>query len=221
MKYFPRNTIARILRSRGKQAFLKQLDATPIILDVGCGNNSPKRTKEVLPQAYYVGLDIGDYNNSTETLSFADEYVLCEPNVFASEITKLGSRFDAVISSHNIEHCDDREATLLAMAQSLKPSGSIFMSFPCEASVSFPKRSGTLNYYDDATHKFEPPSSIRVRQLLESEGVKIVYLNERYRPFILMLIGFFMEPLSMLKKRALIGTWALYGFETIIWGRKN
>ena len=150
-----RNIIARLLKSRGQLAFIKQLGANQIILDVGCGSYSPERAKEVNPKIYYVGLDVGHYIKSTDTITFADEIVFCQPNDFVSELTKLGPRFDAVISAHNIEHCYNREATLIAMAKSLKPGGSIFMSFPNESSVSFPNRSGTLNYYDDASHKYK------------------------------------------------------------------
>ena len=38
------------------------------------------------------------------------------------------------------------------MCISLKQDGILYMAFPCEESVTFPSREGTLNFYDDPTH---------------------------------------------------------------------
>ncbi|MCZ2207541.1 methyltransferase domain-containing protein [Cylindrospermopsis raciborskii] len=211
--------IARFLRFHGKHAFILRLNSKDSILDVGCGNNSPYKVKKILPLSYYVGIDIGDYNQLRPNL--ADQYILTNPKDFCSEIAKYKTYFDAVISSHNLEHCDDRMCTLKAMLESIKPGGKLYLSFPCETSLSFPRREGTLNYLDDTTHVPPPPDFELILQVISDYDFEILYQIRNYRPFFLALLGFLVEPISMLSKRVLRGTWEYYGFESIIWAVKR
>jgi SAM-dependent methyltransferase len=206
------------LRPDGRASFLAKLPSNACILDVGCGNNSPYKTKKILPKCVYVGIDVGDYNQIKPNL--ADEYIVTDGNKFTSEIAKFNNRFDAVISCHNLEHCDDRTGTLLAMLQSLKVDGQIFLSFPSEASVAFPNRVGTLNYYDDLTHKESPPSFEYIIQLLNCNKFEIIFSSKSYRPRLLAILGLFFEPLSCLTRKKLAGTWEYWGFESIIKAKK-
>jgi len=105
-----------------KSAFLHQLKPDARILDVGCGNNSPFYTKNILPECVYTGLDIGDYNQSQPNL--ADQYVVTTPAKFAEAIYAFNEAFDAVISTHNLEHCDDRDMTVDAMLGAVSPGGA-------------------------------------------------------------------------------------------------
>lgn len=209
---------ASILRPKGKIAFLKKFSGELKLLDVGCGNNSPFKTKKILPQCEYIGIDIGDYNQVKPNM--ADQYILTTPENFAANIAQQKNKFDVVISAHNLEHCDQRDATLNAMLTALKINGCLYLAFPCEASVHFPKRYGTLNYYDDHTHQLTPPDFESIIRLLKKNGFEILYATKNYRPFILRLIGFVIEPLSRYKKKAMRGTWEYYGFESIIWAQK-
>ena len=122
-----RNLLARILRRNGKTDFLSRLKHNVFILDVGCGNNSPYRVKGILPKCNYIGLDIGDYNQTKPLL--ADKYISTTPNDFHAEIDKFDEYFDVVISSHNIEHCNDRDAVLIAMMKSIKKGGESLCPF--------------------------------------------------------------------------------------------
>lgn len=99
-----------ILRPWGKSAFLLSLPHHCRVLDVGCGNNSPYKTKKLCPKCYYTGIDISDYNQTE--LNCADQYVILNPEKFAEGIRTLGSAYEAVISSHNLEHCDHRGGCL-------------------------------------------------------------------------------------------------------------
>lgn len=219
VKFKLRNFLNAFLRPRGKIAFLKQLPPNAKVLDVGCGNNSPYITKLILPDCYYVGLDIGAYNQVTPNV--ADEYLLASPVEFSASIAQHEARFDAVVSAHNIEHCNDRNATFSAMLRSLVKGGQLFMAFPCEESINFPRRWGTLNYYDDKSHVSAPPDyRLFIRDLINS-GFDVRFTRKRYRPFLLAMIGLLLEPISSLRKRPLPGTWALYGFESIIWATKK
>jgi SAM-dependent methyltransferase len=207
-----------LLMRNKKVSFLKKLDKNARILDVGCGNNSPLKTKKVLKNCFYTGIDIDDYNQSSKEL--ADKYIVADRLTFHQSIEKLHGQFDAVISAHNLEHCDNREGTLLAMLNALKPGGLIYLAFPCEESINFPSRKGTLNYYDDSSHLGAPPNLEWVLKHLKSNNFTIIRLAKKNRPVSVRFIGFLLEPLSSFTKKIYPGTWEYYGFETIIWAKK-
>ena len=202
-----------------KDWFLRDCPHGARLLDVGCGNNSPRSCKAVRPDIYYVGIDIGDYNQSDEPALFADQYIIESPNSFSQRIDTMAAQFDAVISAHNIEHCDDPTRTLSAMLGALRARGRLFMSFPCEASVRFPHRDGSLNFHDDATHKVVPKFNELV-SAISAGGYRIDVAIRRHRPLAGAIRGLLNEPRSRREKRILPGTWALYGFESIIWASR-
>lgn len=202
----------------GKEAFLRTLAPDCRIADIGCGNDSPAFTKSILPGCHYIGLDVGDYNQSSSGL--AEEYVVVPPEAFRGAIEKLEGSLDALISAHNLEHCDDRAGTLDAMARALKPGRRAYVSFPSAATVAFPKRKGTLNYHDDATHKGTPPDFGEVISALTRNGLRIVYAASRYQPPIRWLIGLETEADSARDRELKSETWAFWGFEAIIWAER-
>jgi SAM-dependent methyltransferase len=210
------------VKRKGKASFLRFLPANSSVLDVGCGNNSPFRFKTQRPDIYYIGLDISDYNQSTSPNAYADKYIVTSPNLFVNEIVKLNNQLDAVVCSHNIEHCNQPDDVLDAMLKAIKPGGRIYLSFPCEESVNFPKRRGTLNFYDDQTHK-SVPNWQKIILKICSEGFSIDFAAKRYRPLCLLAVGLILEPISAVTKRLmpLGSTWALYGFESLIWASRS
>lgn len=214
-----RQALAAWLRPRGKQAFLKSLPSGARVLDVGCGNNSPRDAKVLRPDIVYFGLDVGDYNQQ-DSLRYADSYTVVPPAQFAAAIAAHAGNMDAVVSSHNLEHCDDPGAVLRAMAAALRPGGRLFLAFPCEQSVRFPRRRGCLNFFDDATHNTVPRWDA-VTHTLQESGLTFRYATRRYRPALLAAAGLVLEPVAWLLARNMPAgtTWALYGFETIIWGQ--
>lgn len=217
-----RSAIGRALRRRGKIQFLDRLRANPCVLDVGCGHEGPTICKFVRSDAYYIGIDICDYAVKLPPSKIADEYLIASPDEFGACISTFEDQVDAVISSHNIEHCDEPELALRAMCRALKTNGTMYLSFPTADSVRFPHRKGTLNFFDDPTHR-NVLSAARVVKVMKEEGVRPTFWAERYRPATLMVLGFILEPISALLRRnmPLGATWALYGFETVIWAKKS
>ena len=211
--------LVHLFRTKGKIYFIKSLKKSASLLDVGCVNDSPSICKALRPDIYYVGMDIGYYNHSKNLNYVADEYILTAPDMFSNTIVNMQNKFDAIISSHNLEHCNAPNSVLQAMLRALKPGGRIYLSFPSEASISFPKRRG-LNFFDDSTHKNILPLS-DVLEVIKSEEFTIDIVAERNRPKILNLIGLVLEPLSIVCGKVMIGTWELYGFESIIWATKT
>jgi SAM-dependent methyltransferase len=206
------------LRSNGRAHFLSMLPANVSIFDVGCGNNSPYKTKQILPNCVYYGIDIGDHNQTKPNL--ADEYIVTSSERFTSEIAQFVNKFDVVISSHNLEHCDDRFGTLMAMIKCLKVGGQIFLSFPSEKSIKFPNRTGTLNYYDDPTHKYSPPDFENILKLLSENHCEVIYSCQSYKPTLLAAVGLLLEPLSHFCNKKFPGSWEYWGFESIIIAKK-
>lgn len=214
--------LGRVLRPHSMMAFVQKLPQRAILLDVGCGNDSPARVKSLRSDIYYIGIDVSDYNQ-TIGKSFADEYFISPPSEFVTAIHNLGvGRFDAVISSHNLEHCNDPDGVLVAMSTALKVGGQMFAAFPSQASVHFPTRRGTLNFYDDPTHK-EVPNWNHVLNTLKANGCVPTFAVARYRPLLFLLMGLICEPLMAYKRKLAPkkATWALYGFESIIWAEKQ
>jgi SAM-dependent methyltransferase len=216
----PKKIVKKIIAPpHGKNNFLKIIDKRGSLLDVGCGNNSPYFFKTKFPNLIYTGIDIGDYNQTKPIL--ADNYIITSPENFANKILEMENKFDTVISSHNLEHCNDRNKTLFAITKALKIGGYLYLSFPTEESINFPgPRSGTLNYYDDPTHKDLPPNFAETIEKLEINGMKILYSNKSYKPFFYYILGMLMEAKSKRDKIVYHPVWAYYGFEAIIWAQK-
>ena len=217
----PKKIIIKIVTPKYyKSEFLKKINHNGKLLDVGCGNDSPYYIKTKYPDIIYTGIDVGDYNQTKPNL--ADNYIVVKPGEFSEAIANMPELFDTVISSHNLEHCNDREKTLEAMIKVLKPGGYLFLSFPTEESVNFPgPRKGTLNYYDDKTHRDKPPEYDKIISKLKENNMEILFASKSYKPFLLYLIGFFLEWKSKKDKEVKIWTWAYWGFETIIWTKKK
>lgn len=215
-----RRRIHLFLHPRHKIAFITSIAKHGRLLDLGCGNNSPAVTKHVRSDLHYTGVDVCDYKQAKPPTDYADVYRIVSAEEFASTIESLGHDYDAVICSHNLEHCLEQDRVLMAMMNALRKNGIIYLAFPCAESVSFPSRKGTLNFYDDETHT-TPPDFPLIIEKLKNAGFKILFSRRRYRPWRRFLIGLAWEPSSAKRRQVLRGTWELYGFESLIWAQKQ
>lgn len=212
---------ARRIHPFEKTVFLSGIknDKSIKLLDVGCGNESALAIKRILSEIFYIGLDVGDYNQSSTSFGLMDEYIVVSPESFDSEIEKMENGVDVIISSHNIEHCNEPHRCITAMANALKKGGRMYLAFPSEHSVKLPSRGGTLNFYDDKSHIYLPEFDWIVSELKRC-GLTIDHASKIYRPLGLVWRGIKNERASRKKNKVMEGTWALYGFESIIWARK-
>jgi SAM-dependent methyltransferase len=216
--------IASVVRPYAKYHFIKRLPRKVgklLLLDVGCGNSSPFKTKLLNKDIFYTGLDVDDYNQLNNAEKYCDEYYLSTPDQFSETILNFNIKYDVVISCHNLEHVNDRDATLKSMLYTIKPGGLLYLSYPCKESIDFPYgRKGTLNYFDDYTHKDVPVDTDWVLNAIETNGFEVIYFNPRYSSLVLKIVGFLLEPFSAYFKVVLPGTWEYWGFETIIHAKK-
>jgi len=205
----------------GKFSFLNTIPKNSRILDIGCGNNSAFKIKTFLPYSYYVGIDIQDYQNDQDANKYADEYILTDSNNFVNKIISINGDFDAIISSHNLEHCNDRYGTLNAIIDKLNKRGKIYLSFPSENTIYFPNRDGCLNYYDDSSHKDMPPDFNLVLEIMRGKSLNIIFSTRSYKPFFLNLVGHLTNLISAYTKKTTFGVWEKWGFESIIIAKKK
>ena len=206
------------LRPYGLRSFLSRSKKKSKILDVGCGNRSSIFIKSIIPSSDVFGIDIGDYNQSVESKKLYKNYITTPPEDFHFAINNIKENFDKIISNHNIEHCNNPRGTFSAMIDRLAVGGDLFIATPSIRSVNFPSRKGTLNFYDDSTHK----SPIDLMEMFQSESHRIecIYYSDSYRPFFWALVGFINEYFSKKKNKNMLGTWDYFGFEQIIWIKK-
>lgn len=216
LKRFARNCIQPI--NLGE--LLRSLPPEALILDVGCGNHSPARYKNVNPDTRYYGLDIAEYNLSAADYALAEEIRFVESSAFDKGVLGFGKQFDLIISSHNLEHVDQPESVLEAMASSLSVGGKLWLAFPSQRSVGFPSRGGCLNFFDDDTHK-RPVNEAAVLQRLHAHGLSIRHFKPGYRPMLPYLVGAVQEPFSRLAGHIFSHTWSFWGFETIVVAQRN
>ncbi len=213
---------AIFLKPKGRHAFIFSLRNDAYILDIGCGK-SPNKLTNFFSKLNYVGLDIA--NHFAGDVDKVGTYILIRKDEFPTFLKSSANLYDAVISSHNLEHIEDRSQALDGTLLPLKANGKIFLSFPSARSLYSPTaKPYTLNYYDDPTHQALPPDVSQVISRLLDNDFKIIYVAEAYQPFLLSTIGYLLEKLRFhaLFPGALHSTrLAFYGFETIIWAERK
>ena len=125
---------------------------SPKILDIGAGNHSATRTKEVFPNCEYHGVDRDkDYSNSDSDLKKMDYF-------YEMDLQKLDFQaipdnyFDVIIIAHVIEHLKNGDTVIEKLTEKLSPNGIIYVEWPSIRSIKLPSKRGTLNFFDDITH---------------------------------------------------------------------
>tara|TARA_B100000212_G_C27288121_1_gene496067 strand:- start:312 stop:992 length:681 start_codon:yes stop_codon:yes gene_type:complete len=216
-----KNFLRYYIKPLGRINFILSLPKDAKILDVGCGNNGPLRTKIIKPGCNYTGIDIENYNQSEESIKYADKYILTTSENFVDSINNLTENYDAVISTHNLEHCVRRNEVLKAMCKKVKNGGYLYLSFPSKDSIYFPSRKGTLNYFDDITHLNNPPNVDEILEILKYFKFFNIKKVDGYKPIIMNIFGNLIEPYSILRNKVCLGTWEKWGFESIIIAHKG
>ncbi len=208
-----------IIDPYSKISFILKIKKNSKILDIGCGNNSVKLIKSIVSNVNYTGIDISDYNLDEQAKKQINKYILSSPNMFHEEIKNHGE-YDYIISSHNLEHCNDWKKTAESMCKATAKKGMLFISTPSVKSLTFPSRAGTLNFYDDETHNI-PVNITELKDIIKANGMEIIYFKDGHSTKLTRLIGMIQEMKSIRNNRVLSFTWAYWGFESIIWAVKK
>lgn len=132
----------------------------PRILDVGCGNHSPRITKDHLPDCEYHGLHNSRWNLDAEDEQKADRIL----NINLENAGELDAiprgAYDVVICSHVLEHLCDPYRVARSLAGRVCLGGLLYAETPSSRSTKLPRCAngwmrvkGCLNFEDDETHK--------------------------------------------------------------------
>jgi SAM-dependent methyltransferase len=148
-------------------------DKTVVILDVGCGDNSPSLTKRYFPRCVYHGLDRIDYNIDESDREAIDKLYRLDLDVDSLDVIP-DATYDLVIMSHVIEHLKKPEVVAAQLCRKLKPGGHLYLEFPSLRSLSLPSMEGTMQFCDDPTHIYLPDPYVLTNVLLRN-GVKVLH----------------------------------------------
>lgn len=144
----------KLLKKEGRNIRNIQ-NQTRNFLDLGCGNSSPNKFEILFKRSMqYFGVDRQEYNMRKFDKKQM-KYIIMD-----LESTKLKTifsnvKFDMINFSHVIEHLDNG-IEVIKQLRDLQPIGGLlYIETPSEESVNFHHKNviGTLNFYDDKTHK--------------------------------------------------------------------
>jgi SAM-dependent methyltransferase len=184
------------------------------ILDIGCGNHSVRYLKTQFPGSRYTGVDRGVYNNTAADLALMDEFHPIDLETADLSAFPDGG-FDLVVLAHVLEHLHHGRAVLEAALTKVTLGGILYVAHPHAASVGFPHRRDTLNFYDDPTHVTVWPPGEAAR-VLSTHGFQILAAGRTRLPRNLLLM-----PLKVALSGYIGGVngpmlWDLYGFEEYV-----
>ncbi len=186
------------------------------VLEVGIGNDSPLRFKRIFPQCKYYGVDKDlNYNLSEKSLSSIHKFY--QVDLEKDSLVEIPNEFfDYVIIAHVIEHLENGEEIISELANKVKSGGGFYIEYPRKASAKFPSMKGTLNFYDDPTHKRFYEIDI-LKKILVSEGFRIIKSGTK-RDFTRIVGIPFMIAKSLIVLKYIRGSvfWDLLGFAEFI-----
>jgi len=123
------------------------------LLDIGAGNHSASNTKKWYPACEYYGVDLDkNYNNDERDFRLMTEFY--EMNLEELNFAAIpDNHFDFIMMSHILEHLKNGDAVVAALLPKLRSGGVIYIEFPGMHSTTLPRMKGTLNFFDDDTHR--------------------------------------------------------------------
>lgn len=191
------------------------------LLDVGAGNNSASKTKKVFPNCEYYGLDMSrDYSNTDKDFALMKDF-------YEIDLTQLNysiipdDYFDAIQMSHVIEHLENGDEVLKALAPKLKSGGYFYIEFPGQKSTKLPSMWGTLNFYDDPTHKriYSVPEITNV--LTQKKLTVLKSGTRRNWYYIIFMPARIVQSLFKYKRLNANVFWDILGFAEFVFAKKN
>ena len=205
--------ISFLKRSFGKKKFR--------LLDIGAGNHSASKIKNVFPDCEYHGVDLErDYNNSEADFALMTQF-------YEMDLTRLDMSsipddyFDGIWMVHVIEHLYNGDEVILKLLPKLVKGGYMYIEYPGIKSTKLPSMQGTLNFKDDLTH-VRVYSVKELTALLEQNNCKILKGGIKRNIWFIMAMPFRIIWFWARGKK-LQGNifWDLLGFAEYVWVRKN
>ena len=209
-----------VLRSFCKENFIKSLSKNSHVLDIGCGNISPK-VFFAISNAKYYGIDITKNNKYFKGNGL---FYSSSSHQFVKDIKHVLDKhpIDTILSNHNLEHCEDWKKQIEIIVK-MKKIKRVFFAFPSSSSINLPKsKSGNLNFYQDKTH-ISVPDIDYISSLMKSNNWNFKVCVREYKPLFPYFVGFLWHPIFLLTGRQspLYGTYSFLGFESVIWAFRD
>jgi 2-polyprenyl-3-methyl-5-hydroxy-6-metoxy-1,4-benzoquinol methylase len=190
------------------------------ILDVGCGNHSPRITKKWFPQWNYYGIDREDYLTDAQDKANMTHYY--ELDLSKDSLDAIPeSYFDVVVMAHIVEHLSNGLDVIKQLTSKIKKGGKIYIECPSERSLALPSMYGTLNFCDDPTH-IRVYSVIELANFLLANNFRIIRAGTRRDKVLIMTFPFRLG-LKLLVNRKIGGGdfWDVLGFASFVYAKKQ
>jgi ubiquinone/menaquinone biosynthesis C-methylase UbiE len=192
-----------------------------LVLEVGIGNDAPLIFKRYYPQAVYDGLDIDlNYNLSKESINFLNKFY--QIDLEKTDLNEIEDNYyDYIICAHVIEHLCNGEEIVDKLSRKIKKDGLIYFEYPSEKSKKLPSKRGSLNFYDDKTHKNTYDIN-RLRKILIANNFKIIRSGNKRDLIRIVLFPYI--ALKTLYKNGYIGGfayWDMLGFADYILAKRS
>ncbi len=191
------------------------------LLDVGCGNHSPSKTKLIFPNCEYYGLDLDKtYNNDEKDFEVTTQF-------YELDLTKLDysiipeNYFDFIRMTHVIEHLYNGDEVLKALLPKLKKGGFFYIEYPGKKSLKLPSMHGTLNFHDDPTH-VRVYSVEELKKIFESSSCRVLSAGTRRNTWNIIAMPVKIVA-SAIKRKKLRGDifWDITGFAEYLYIQKK
>ena len=176
MNEFNRETLLDLYwRSHPRFNFLKNCPANAAFLDIGAGSGGLAYWKEWQEpnrsdlRMFGIDLSRGEHADLYERFDAM--------NLDTAPLPQEKAFFDAVYSTHVLEHLHHPQQVLDEIVRVLKPGGLCYLEFPNHNTLTLPTmkeyeqkgyKTTTMNFYDDKTH-LRPYNHDEVEQMLNSD----------------------------------------------------
>jgi SAM-dependent methyltransferase len=195
-------------------------NATPRVLDLGCGPKHPYYVRLLFPQSVYTAVDRLPVDSFPErTRAAIDHYHRVDLATDGLGGLAEGS-FDIIILSHILEHLLNGPEILDQASKRLAPDGLIYCEYPRFASTRMPSAYGTLNFWDDPTH-VRLYSMMEILNVLNANRIRVEAFGvRRFWPRIAIMPVRVLH--SLITEGRLKGgdLWDLFGFAEYVLGRR-
>ncbi|MCE1163859.1 MAG: class I SAM-dependent methyltransferase [Bacteroidetes bacterium] len=189
------------------------------ILDVGAANGSPEMFFSYFKGYEYDALDIDEECLSEKGKKLINRFY--KADLEKDDLSEIpDNHYDYVVLSHVIEHIDNGEKALEKLALKIRNGGLMYAEYPSAKSARLPSMKGTLNFYDDPTHKRFYDLN-KLKNVLSGNGFEILKCGVKRD--ILRIAGIpYMVVKSLIKLGYVRGSafWDLFGFAEFLLARR-
>ena len=190
------------------------------LLDVGCGNHSPSKTKFIFPNCKYYGVDLDKtYNNNEQDFAVTEKFYELDLTTLDYSIIP-DNFFDFIRMTHVIEHLYNGDEVVIALLPKLKKNGFFYIEYPGKKSLKLPSMHGTLNFNDDPTH-VRVYSVKELKEVFEHWQCKIIKAGARKNIWNILAMPLRII-ISLIKKQKLQANifWDVTGFAEYLYVKK-